>query len=225
MTLAFTVMAYSTGVSIAFDPQPAIVAALKHSFPAAVWRPVERFWWIDGASMEYPVYAWVRRQSRGPEAGARQAGPDTPGVCTATPHGIEVRTPYDPRIVARLRSIPGATWNAAARAWIVPPGEAGALRAALSGIEAGAGEPGQPKPALPRFPVLLANLPTLGVPLRRGPDLIVVERLGRPFFVSADVQAAWRELGGHHGKRCCYAYFRPASRAEQAAMNDMIPSR
>ena len=219
-----TIMVYATGISVAFDAKPTTVAALKSSFPNAVWRPAERFWWIAGSSVEFSVHAWVREQTRIAEAGTRQASPPASCQCKTTPLGIEVRTPYDPRVVARLRAIPGAAWNAAARAWIVPPAEAEALRTALSDIEAWTGSAGQPKPPPTRFPALLANPPEIGVPLRRGPDVIVIERLGKPFFVSADMPAAWSELRGHEGKRCCYAYFRPATDAERATALKAAPS-
>jgi len=132
------------GAFAAFPYDRELVRRFRAAFPRARWRE-ETGWFVPGVRAAPRLDAWVSRELAALDAHADAKGRDdfafdpwTSGYLEAGPEDLMVRTPYSRTVVAVLREVPWARWDALARAWRVPYRSVPELRRRWPEIEAAA---------------------------------------------------------------------------------------
>jgi hypothetical protein len=125
------------GAEVKFRFDRERLAAFRALFPKAQWRRDSGTWFVPEPDAAGRVNLWIqeqRQQERAADAAAREAAEsdtiEDPHVARV-PEGWAVRTPYDPALVALLRGLSGARWDADTKRWLVPLRSTEALREAL----------------------------------------------------------------------------------------------
>jgi hypothetical protein len=125
------------GAEVKFRFDRERLAAFRALFPKAQWRRDSGIWFVPDPDAAGRVNLWIeeqRQQEREADAAAREAAEsvtiEDPRVARV-PEGWAVRTPYDPALVALLRGLSGARWDADTKRWLVPLRSTQALRDAL----------------------------------------------------------------------------------------------
>ncbi len=133
-----------TGTTAAFPYDRMTVERFRVAFPRARWRDDLRAWFVPGKTAERRVSRWLERELQGTLGYADEKGRD---AFTFEPiespylvpgEDLAIRTPYSRTIVAELREVPWAWWDAEAKAWRVPFRSVEALRRRWPAIEAAA---------------------------------------------------------------------------------------
>lgn len=224
-----------TGASIHFPKDRALIDQFKAEFPKARWNREAVAWHVPGVRAKARLEKWAAENvpAERPFEGDRLRDELTTFAPIQSPiahylggTSIVVTTPYDPAIVASLRAIPGAAWNATQKAWFVPVERRAvdALRAALPAIEAKAAEAiaaqqaekaareakwaaekaktaqAQAECRSLRDLYPLDDLPPLNTPVRQGPSWIIYTEYGKRFRISEDDPSCFgSHLLGHEG--------------------------
>ncbi|MCW8086648.1 hypothetical protein [Sabulicella glaciei] len=114
------------GAVAAFPYDRMTVERFREAFPRARWRDDLQAWFVPGTRAEKRLTAWMGRQWSGVLAYADQRGRDAFAFEPITsPYlevgdGFVVRTPFSRSVIAELRAVPWARWDAALKAWRVP---------------------------------------------------------------------------------------------------------
>lgn len=130
------------GAYAAFPFDRELIGRFREVFPRARFRRRESRWLVPGTTAERRIRAWIDRELSALDAHADAKGRDAYAFEPLTSRFLEVgsdlvvRTPYSRAVIDRLRALPAARWDPAARAWRVPFRGYEALRAAWPAIEA-----------------------------------------------------------------------------------------
>ena len=131
----------ASGATAAFPYDRMTVERFREAFPQARWRDDLNAWFVPGVRAERRLTAWMGREWSGVLAYADQRGRDafafdpisSPYLDVAD--GFVIRTPYSRKVIAELRTVPWARWDAALKAWRVPFRSAEELRRRWPAIE------------------------------------------------------------------------------------------
>ncbi len=134
-----------TGAAIKFDYDRDTVADFKKQFPKAKWSQDTKTWHVPGKLAGSRADRWLAAQMdtagklAKADAIARDAvafdGAPKSKYVRPLPQGYRVQTGYDADIVKALKAIPGSSWEAQSKTWMIPHRSANELKAALPAIE------------------------------------------------------------------------------------------
>ena len=133
------------GAFAAFPFDRELIGRFREAFPRARFRRRESRWFVPGTTAERRIQGWIDQELAARDAHADAKGRDAYAFEPLASRYLEVaddlvvRTPYSRAVIDRLRTLPAARWDPAARAWRVPFRGYEALRAAWPAIEADAG--------------------------------------------------------------------------------------
>ena len=201
-----------------------LVRRFKKAFPRARWRE-EGAWFVPGVRATRRLERWMTRELDAIDRHADAKGRDDfefdplTSDYLAIGDDLTVRTPWSRNLVAEMRAIPWARWDAIARVWRVPYRSVAELRRRWPAIETAArrSEPearlarALARPADPlarrriadrrkaRYPVPVDDPPPLGGPVGTLFGVVVFE--GSDGEVpSADELAAYSFAAGASGR-------------------------
>ena len=123
-----------------------MIARFREAFPRARFRGKEARWLVPGSTAARRIQLWIDGELSASDAHADAKGRDAYAFEPLTSRFLEVgddlvvRTPYSRAVIDRLRTLPAARWDPAARAWRLPFRAYEALRAAWPAIQAEAEE-------------------------------------------------------------------------------------
>lgn len=129
------------GATAVFPYDRMTVERFREAFPRARWRDDLRAWFVPGTKAERRLTRWLGREWSGVLAYGDQRGRDAfEFEPIASPYldaadDLLVRTPYSRAVVAELREVPWARWDAGAKAWRVPYRSVEELRRRWPAIE------------------------------------------------------------------------------------------
>ena len=121
------------------------VQRFRESFPRARWSDKLNAWFVPGRTAGKRIGRWLARMEAEADAFADEKGRDAfafdpieSRYLEAAPSGLQIRTPYSRTVVAEIREIPLARWDADRRLWTVPYRSLEDLRRRWPAIEAAA---------------------------------------------------------------------------------------
>jgi hypothetical protein len=164
------------------------IARFRGAFPRARFRRKEARWFVPGTTAVRRVQGWIDQELAAGDAHADAKGRDAYAFDPLASRFLEVgvdlvvRTPYSRAVIDRLRALPSARWDPAARAWRVPFRGYEALRAAWPAIEAEAAT-AEAEAARPRTPEEREAARRLASDRRRKRQLVALDDpppLGEP---------------------------------------------
>jgi hypothetical protein len=133
-----------SGATAAFPYDRLTVERFRAAFPGARWRDDLRAWFVPGTTAERRLNRWLGREMSGVLAYADERGRDAFAFEPVESRYLEaaddlrIRTPYSRTVVAELRAVPWAWWDADLKAWRVPFRSWEELRRRWPAIEAAA---------------------------------------------------------------------------------------
>ncbi len=139
-----------SGATAAFPYDRLTVERFRAAFPGARWRDDLRAWFVPGTTAERRLNRWLGREMSGVLAYADERGRDAFAFEPVESRYLEaaddlrIRTPYSRTVVAELRAVPWAWWDADLKAWRVPFRSWEELRRRWPAIEA-AGRRNEPE--------------------------------------------------------------------------------
>jgi hypothetical protein len=121
------------------------VQRFRQSFPRARWSDRLNAWFVPGRTAGRRIERWLAQIEAEADAFADEKGRDAfafepieSRYLEAAPFGLQIRTPYSRTVVAEIREIPLARWDADRRLWTVPYRSLDELRRRWPTIEAAA---------------------------------------------------------------------------------------
>lgn len=103
------------------------VQRFRETFPRARWSDRLNAWFVPGRTAGKRIGRWLAQMEAEADAFADEKGRDSfafdpiaSRYLEATPSGLHIRTPYSRTVVAEIREIPLARWDADRRLWTVP---------------------------------------------------------------------------------------------------------
>lgn len=114
------------GATAAFPYDRMTVEQFRTDFPRARWRDDLRAWFVPGTTAQRRLDRWLGTKLSGVLAHADERGRDAFAFDPIDSRYLEVaddlrlRTPYSTVVVAELRLVPWAWWDADMKAWRVP---------------------------------------------------------------------------------------------------------
>lgn len=103
------------------------VQRFRETFPRARWSDRLNAWFVPGRTAGKRIGRWLAQMEAEADAFADEKGRDAfafdpieSRYLEASPSGLQIRTPYSRTVVAEIREIPLARWDADRRLWTVP---------------------------------------------------------------------------------------------------------
>lgn len=132
------------GATAVFPFDRATVERFRDAFPRARWRDDLQAWFVPGTTAERRLTRWLERELSAVSSYEDERGRDAFSFDPiASPYlkageELEIRTPYSRAVVAQLRDVPWARWEAEDKSWRVPFRSLDELRRRWPAIETAA---------------------------------------------------------------------------------------